>query len=367
VVSTKPKEIERALEFFDAQLRHTAEWKNWENNKAHRYAIEANGQLYPAKKIRSLITGEPVSQFIGGNPTNKYLTSLGLTITSLLREEDSSFRPPLQFEIGRTYDRSTEIHDPFGGSRQSGIAPSSQVPAVFLFTGESGEQYGYQDGDDDQGVFSYTGHGQVGDMTLTGGNRAILEHAEQGKSLHLFKSLGKSKGYLYVGEFACADYVWKQGPDRTGTIRDIIVFKLVPVDRLNETEIKTDSITVETKPISLDEARQKALAAVKTDPQSSGTSSVRKLYQRSTEVKAYVFMRAAGKCESCHADAPFLRKDGTPYLEPHHINRLSDGGLDHPRYVGAICPACHREIHYGLNGSAKNEALREYVESLERR
>jgi 5-methylcytosine-specific restriction protein A len=109
------------------------------------------------------------------------------------------------------------------------------------------------------------------------------------------------------------------------------------------------------------------LAAVKTDSQSStSTSSVRKLYQRSSEVKAYVLMRAAGKCESCHADAPFLRKDGTPYLEPHHINRLSDGGLDHPRYVGAICPACHREIHYGLNGNAKNEALREYVGLLEK-
>lgn len=43
--------------------------------------------------------------------------------------------------------------------------------------------------------------------------------------------------------------------------------------------------------------------------------------------------------------APFQRKDGTPYLEPHHIQRLADEGPDHPKWVGAVCPSCHREIH----------------------
>ncbi|MFG8677889.1 zinc-finger-containing protein [Pseudomonas aeruginosa] len=73
-----------------------------------------------------------------------------------------------------------------------------------------------------------------------------------------------------------------------------------------------------------------------------------------------------GICESCEKPAPFLRKDGRAYLEPHHINRLSDGGLDHPLYVGAVCPACHREIHYGLGGADKNELLRQRVVSIEK-
>uniref|UniRef100_UPI001C496481 HNH endonuclease n=1 Tax=Pseudomonas sp. RW407 TaxID=2202894 RepID=UPI001C496481 len=73
-----------------------------------------------------------------------------------------------------------------------------------------------------------------------------------------------------------------------------------------------------------------------------------------------------GICESCDKPAPFLRKDGRAYLEPHHINRLSDGGLDHPQFVGAVCPTCHREIHYGANGVKKNERLRAHVESLEK-
>ena len=76
-------------------------------------------------------------------------------------------------------------------------------------------------------------------------------------------------------------------------------------------------------------------------------------------------MRAEGECESCEKPAPFMKKDGTPYLEPHHVNRLSDGGLDHPRYVGAVCPSCHREIHSGVHGALVNERLKQRLEAIE--
>jgi hypothetical protein len=88
-------------------------------------------------------------------------------------------------------------------------------------------------------------------------------------------------------------------------------------------------------------------------------SSIRTLYKRSKAVKDYVLMRAGGQCEACKKKAPFVRANGTPYLEPHHTTRLSDGGADHPRYVGAICPDCHREIHYGKDGVEKNKDLQE--------
>jgi hypothetical protein len=61
-------------------------------------------------------------------------------------------------------------------------------------------------------------------------------------------------------------------------------------------------------------------------------------------VKAYVLRRANGCCEACGEEAPFVRKDGTPYLEPHHTRRVADGGPDHPAWVAAICPTCHRQI-----------------------
>lgn len=273
----------------------------------------------------------------------------------------------IAFEIGKVYDRRTQIHGPFGGSLQSGISPSAKAPAVFIFTGDSGEQFGYTDRSDAFGVFHYTGEGQVGDMQLRGGNKAILEHASNGASLHLFKALGKkagkSLGQQYMGEFVCADHVWKDGLDRNGSSRRIIQFHLLPIDRVNEAVVEEATDTP--LPTSISEARALALKAMSSQEGADASSTVRTIYQRSAQVKHYVLLRAAGRCESCGKSAPFLRKDGTPYLEPHHINRLSDGGLDHPRYVGAVCPACHREIHYGVGGAEKNDLLRAYVEKLE--
>jgi 5-methylcytosine-specific restriction protein A len=47
------------------------------------------------------------------------------------------------------------------------------------------------------------------------------------------------------------------------------------------------------------------------------------------------------------------------------MRRLADGGPDHPRWVTAICPACHREIHYGENGRIKIEELQGRIIVLE--
>ena len=63
--------------------------------------------------------------------------------------------------------------------------------------------------------------------------------------------------------------------------------------------------------------------------------------------------------------APFARPDGTPYLEPHHTRRLSDGGPDHPRWVAAVCPNCHREVHHGTKGQEKNRSLQALLAELE--
>ncbi|ULJ74049.1 HNH endonuclease signature motif containing protein [Rhizobium gallicum] len=54
-------------------------------------------------------------------------------------------------------------------------------------------------------------------------------------------------------------------------------------------------------------------------------------------------------CEYDSNPAPFLRADGEPYLEPHHIHRVSDGGPDDPRTVIALCPNCHRRAHSGAD------------------
>ncbi|MGL1606734.1 HNH endonuclease [Vibrio parahaemolyticus] len=73
-----------------------------------------------------------------------------------------------------------------------------------------------------------------------------------------------------------------------------------------------------------------------------------KLYRRNPDVVAETLFRANGRCQNCGNDAPFRRKsDDTPYLEVHHIEMLSAGGLDCITNTVALCPNCHRERHYG--------------------
>jgi 5-methylcytosine-specific restriction endonuclease McrA len=68
-------------------------------------------------------------------------------------------------------------------------------------------------------------------------------------------------------------------------------------------------------------------------------------YQRRAIVVEYAKRRAEGRCQLCGSPAPFSSDDGRAYLEAHHIQWLSSGGLDIPENTSALCPNCHRKMH----------------------
>lgn len=68
-------------------------------------------------------------------------------------------------------------------------------------------------------------------------------------------------------------------------------------------------------------------------------------YVRDRYVSEYVKRRAHGFCQLCGKPAPFLTKDGEPYLETHHVIWLADGGDDSIDNAVALCPNCHRKMH----------------------
>ncbi|MEY1594106.1 HNH endonuclease [Burkholderia sp. Bmkn7] len=71
-------------------------------------------------------------------------------------------------------------------------------------------------------------------------------------------------------------------------------------------------------------------------------------YLRNPDVVAEVLDIAQGQCQECGKPAPFPRKsDGSPYLEVHHRVRLAEGGEDTVENAIALCPNCHRKMHYG--------------------
>ncbi|RWO83199.1 MAG: HNH endonuclease [Mesorhizobium sp.] len=262
------------------------------------------------------------------------------------------------FERGRVYNRRADIHARFRGQQQGGIITPAGHNLVIIMTGEAGLDHGYADKWQADGVFEYFGEGQVGHMQMAKGNRAVAEHARNGKDLLLFEKEYPARTLRFRGAMVCEGWHHLQSPDTKGTVRQAIVFELRPLDAIVE--------SVEAlPPVQDDLATLRALAYNAAAPSTAVGSAVRTIYQRSRDVRDYVLRRAIGTCEGCCNPAPFKRPDDSPYLEPHHIRRASDGGPDDPRFVIALCPNCHRRVHSGADGASYNDALRHKMPEIE--
>ncbi|WP_223612356.1 HNH endonuclease [Phyllobacterium calauticae] len=256
------------------------------------------------------------------------------------------------FERGRIYNRRRDIHAPFGGQQQGGIISPAKHGLVVIITGEEGLEHGYADRWRPDGVFEYFGEGQVGDMSIRAGNKAVANHSIDGKSLLLFT---KTKaGLRFEDEFVYDSHHIERAPDRENNLRDAIVFELRPIGSLVEV-VEAVAPAIGAAAPDLAALRKKAMEAAKDSP--GKTKKTTTVFERSRDVRDYVVARAMGDCEGCEAPAPFLRSNGVPYLEPHHIRRMTDGGPDDPRHVIALCPNCHRRVHSGADGAHYNSTL----------
>ena len=86
-------------------------------------------------------------------------------------------------------------------------------------------------------------------------------------------------------------------------------------------------------------------------------------YVRSPAVAAYVIQRAHGLCELC-GRLSFVTDSGAVFLEVHHVVQLSEGGPDTPCNTVALCPTCHRELHYGASRARLVASLYKRVPEL---
>ncbi|MCL6443606.1 MAG: HNH endonuclease [Alicyclobacillus sp.] len=257
--------------------------------------------------------------------------------------------------------RRRDLHEMFGGQRQGGISTPAQFPFIMIFTGDSGNEFGYQDGWQSNGVFYYTGEGQKGNMKFIRGNKAIRDHVMNGRDLHLFECV--RNGYVkYIGQMLCIGYHTRRSLDRNGNDRDVIVFELISVQMLDNSS--DGEVLVSSSTATLSELRQIAFASSSHNaPVSERIAQMRK---RSEAIRLYAFKRAQGVCEACRKPAPFMTIANEPYLEVHHLRRLSDGGPDHPEWVAAICPNCHRRAHYGIDARQFNDSIVRYIHEKER-
>jgi hypothetical protein len=86
--ASREKILECLIEF-DAALRGSGEWQDWERNRAHLYALSHDGKLYPVKQIVSMATGIPRTDFHGGEPANRFVRQYGFEVIRLRSDEGS--------------------------------------------------------------------------------------------------------------------------------------------------------------------------------------------------------------------------------------------------------------------------------------
>jgi 5-methylcytosine-specific restriction protein A len=116
----------------------------------------------------------------------------------------------------------------------------------------------------------------------------------------------------------------------------------------------------------LDESQKAKLPTPNGNRSPQATASEVTQFLRDPLVKAWVLKQAKGKCESCEKTAPFNGSNGRPYLEVHHVLQLADNGSDTVSNAVALCPNCHRELHYGANSKLLVAHLYERVSRLVR-
>lgn len=299
---------------FDADLRDTKEWLGWEQNNAHKYAIEEAGQLYPVKQIVSLASGIPVSEFSGGvsaGQANEAAEEAGFRIVTLHTRNPDWTRDELIIALD-LYLRHRP--SPPGKSSKEVIALSDTLNRIGnKLHGAVGKEKSFRNAN---GVYmklmnfrrfdpEYTGTGKKG---LTAGNK------DDGVVWHQF-----------AGD-----------PARCHEVAQAIIRNLDTDDAA--------SVGGEAEPDDLLEEAPEGRLLTRVHLR-------RERNRKLVESKKRLVLKEGGTltCEVCAFDFKAEyggRGDG--FIECHHtkpLESLQPGGKTHVRDLALVCSNCHRMIH----------------------
>ena len=198
--------------------------------------------------------------------------------------------------------------------------------------------------------FHYTGRGMGGKQALSlPENRQLVESKTHGTRLYLFEVF-EAGLHVYMGEVELSDrpFLSRQA-DSAKNLHDVHIFPLKLIGH------KHPPLHLR----GLEETREEILRR-KSDfygpgvPGAPGPHSLkgRRMHEGVSPVRkqeplapAHTRHPTRGICQLCNQPAPFCTRDGEPYLETHHIHRLSEGGEDVMENPVILCPNCHRKMH----------------------
>ena len=244
------------------------------------------------------------------------------------------FDPGLNIGDEITNDQLQKI---FKCGNMGGMRKSKETHSLVIISDKT--KSFYQDNWND-GSLLYTGRGKYGDQTLKGNqNITLYESDTNGIGVFLFEVMTRAI-YTFRGQVKLAGTPYQTNqPDEEGRVRKVWIFPITPINAAEDLENPDPSKVVK---LSIKElvTRSKMISGPH-EPKLTQTT----VYHRDEYLKEEVKRIADGRCQLCGNEAPFIDKNGSPYLEEHHVKRLADGGSDTIDNVVAICPNCHRKIH----------------------
>lgn len=252
----------------------------------------------------------------------------------------------IQLQAGQILN-NIELMEIFKCSPQGGMRRSHKTNSLILVSNHIESIY---DDKWENNIFHYTGTGRNGDQSFNfSQNKTLLESNTNGITVYLFEVF-KQHQYTYQGVVKLADepYFDKQ-PDENLKARRVCVFPLklvqgipIKMNSLQTLKRKSNSIFKLYKSLSNKELK-KLIEEPDTNHSNNRSLSIISRPIRRENVILYTLKRANGICQLCNQPAPFLNKNGIPFLEVHHIDFLSEGGSDTIYNTVALCPNCHRK------------------------
>jgi 5-methylcytosine-specific restriction protein A len=305
----------KALRQFDSALRGTREWAQWEQNKAHKYAIVHRGRRYPVKKIASLARGAPVSEFIGGidvGHTNRLVDAVGFKVERLRGTNPDWVTDELILALSLYLKHRS---NPPGKTSREVVGLSTLL-------------------------------NRLGERLFPPSERSATFRNPDGVYMKLmnFRSLDpqytrSGKKGLTAGAKADVD-VWNEFAGDSERCAKVARAIEASLEESEEGTLTDDSVDY-----GVDEAPEGRVL--------TGKHVRRERNRKLVERKKQKALKEVGKllCEACGFDfGASYGERGIGFIECHHTKPLStlvEGATTHLKDLALVCANCHRIIHRG--------------------
>lgn len=146
-------------------------------------------------------------------------------------------------------------------------------------------------------------------------------------------------------------------PPNTGSANKDSLWHIVIKSTDDSSDITTDWVYEGIRGFIKKRCIEENLDAVTGNDEPATKSVTVNQYHRSMDVRIAILNNAKGICECCDQNGPFIDDQERHYLEVHHVKPLAENGPDQINNTVAVCPNCHKALHYANDKKTRRKAL----------